>query len=153
MPSGEGKKELWRRDHTLRRWAAQAAPLVSSNLAGEVMPMMVTARMIGVMTWAKGVKEKRLLMCKMRIVGVAAILAGAIAVEAGLADARPFAKKQQQFAVGAQYGTNHVYVPAEDMDRFAPSFLPTFGGKSSQSLVVTRPPTPSSTTLQALPKP
>ena len=34
MPSGEGKKELWRRDHTLRRWAAQAAPLVRSHLAG-----------------------------------------------------------------------------------------------------------------------
>ncbi len=34
MPFGEGKKELWRRDHTLRRWAAQAAPLVRSNLAG-----------------------------------------------------------------------------------------------------------------------
>src|SRR6266481_7629401 len=56
------------------------------------MPMMVTARMIAVMTWPNAVKEKRLLMCKMRIVGVAAILAGAIAVEAGLADARPFAK-------------------------------------------------------------
>src|SRR5258706_12815777 len=38
MPSGEGKKELWRRDHTLRRWAAQAAPLVRSNLAGAMSP-------------------------------------------------------------------------------------------------------------------
>src|SRR5258707_14611809 len=34
MPSGEGKKELWRRDHALRRWAAQGAPLMRSNLAG-----------------------------------------------------------------------------------------------------------------------
>jgi len=38
MPSGEGKKELWRRDHTLRHWAAQAAPLVRSNLAGAMSP-------------------------------------------------------------------------------------------------------------------
>src|SRR5258705_7762813 len=36
MPSGEGKKELWRRDHTLRRWAAQAA-LVRSDLAGAMV--------------------------------------------------------------------------------------------------------------------
>jgi predicted enzyme related to lactoylglutathione lyase len=92
-------------------------------------------------------------MCKMRIVGVTAILAGAITVEAGLADARSFAKTQQQFAVGAQYGTTHVYVPAEDMDRFAASFLATFGGKSSQPMVVTVTPTPSSTTWQALTTP
>ena len=80
-------------------------------------------------------------------------MAGAIAVEAALADARPFAKKQQQFAVGAQYGTTHVYVPAEDMDRFAASFLATFGGKSSQPMVVTVTPTPSNTTWQALTTP
>jgi hypothetical protein len=59
---------------------------------------------------------------KMRIVGVAAILAAAMAVEAGRADARPFAKTPQ-FAVGAQYGSTHVYVAAEDMDRFTASFL------------------------------
>ena len=92
-------------------------------------------------------------MRKMRIVGVAAILAGALAVEAGFADARPFAKTRQQFAVGAQYGATHVYVPAEDMDRFAASFLATFGGKSSQPMVVTVTPTPSSTTWQALTTP
>ena len=101
---------------------------------------------------ASAVKEKRLLMRQMRIIGVVAILAGAIAVEAGLADARPFAKTQQ-LAVGAQYGTTHVYVPAEDMDRFAASFLATFGGKSSQPMVVTVTPTPSSTTWQALTTP
>jgi hypothetical protein len=71
--------------------------------------MMVTTWMIAVMTWASAVKRKRLLMCKIRIFGVAVILAGAVAVQAGLADARPL---QQQFAVGAQYGTTHVYVPA-----------------------------------------
>src|SRR5258705_4234457 len=118
MHSGEGKKELWRRDHTLRRWAAQAAPLVRSNLAGEVMPMMVTARLIAVMTWPNAVKEKRLLMCKMRIVGVAAILAGAIAVEAGIAAAHPFAKRHQQVAVRAQNGHTHVYMTAPHMQSF-----------------------------------
>jgi hypothetical protein len=70
----------------------------------------------------------------MRMAGVASILATAIAVAAGLADARPLARTQQktpQFAVGAQYGTAHVYVAAEDMDRFAASFVANFGGKSS----------------------
>ena len=43
MPSGEGKKELWRRDHTLRRWATQAAPLVRSNLAGAMSPVQRAA--------------------------------------------------------------------------------------------------------------
>jgi predicted enzyme related to lactoylglutathione lyase len=89
---------------------------------------------------------------KMRIVGMAAILAAAMAVEAGLADARPFAKTAQ-FAVGAQYGSTHVYVAAEDMDRFTASFLATFGGKSSQPRVVTVTPTPSSTAWQALTTP
>jgi predicted enzyme related to lactoylglutathione lyase len=46
-----------------------------------------------------------------------------------------------------------VYVAAEDMDRFAASFLATFGGKSSQPMVVTVTPTPSSTTWQALTTP
>jgi hypothetical protein len=96
----------------------------------------------------------------MRIVGVAGILAAAIAVSVGLADARPLAKTQAkteaktpQFAVGAQYGTAHVYVAAEDMDRFAASFLATFGGKNSQASVVTVTPTPSSTSWQALTTP
>jgi predicted enzyme related to lactoylglutathione lyase len=92
-------------------------------------------------------------MRKMGIVGVAAIFVGAIAVETRLADGRPFAKTQQQFAVGAQYGTTHVYVPAEDMDRFAASFLATFGGRSSQPMVVTVTPAPSSTAWQALTTP
>src|SRR5271156_3138364 len=96
----------------------------------------------------------------MRIVGAAGIFTAAIVVAAGLADARPLAKTQaktqartQQFAVGAQYGTAHVYVAAEDMDRFAASFLATFGGKSSQAAVVTVTPTPSSTSWQALTTP
>jgi hypothetical protein len=76
----------------------------------------------------------------------------AISLAAGLAGARPLAETPQ-FAVGAQYGSAHVYVPAEDMDRFAASFLGTFGGKSSQPAVVAITPTPSSTTWQALTTP
>jgi hypothetical protein len=61
--------------------------------------------------------------------------------------------KAEQVGVGAQYGTAHVYVAAEDMDRFAASFLATFGGTSSQPAVVTVTPTPSSTNWQALTTP
>jgi hypothetical protein len=92
----------------------------------------------------------------MRIAGVAGILAIAVVVVPGLVDARPLTKTQaktQQFAVGAQYGTAHVYVAAEDMDRFAASFVATFGGKSSRAAVVTVTPTPSSTIWQALATP
>ena len=56
-------------------------------------------------------------------------------------------------AVGAQYGTAHVYVAAADMDRFATSFLATFGGKSSQPAAVTVTPTPSTTNWQAIATP
>jgi hypothetical protein len=82
---------------------------------------------------------------RMQIMQVAAISA----VVACLA---PVARAEQ-VAVGAQYGTAHIYVAAEDMDRFAASFLATFGGTSSQPAVVTVTPTPSSTNWQALTTP
>lgn len=88
----------------------------------------------------------------MRPLGVAAILAAAVTLQPGLADARP-AVKMQQLAVGPQYGTTHVYVAAEDMDRFAASFLATFGGTSSKPAVVTVTPTPSAADWQALTTP
>jgi hypothetical protein len=91
-------------------------------------------------------------MRKTGIIVVAAVLAAGITIKPGLADAGPIARTQQ-FGVGAQYGTTHVYVAAEDMDRFAASFLATFGGKSSQPTVVTVTPTPSSTAWQALTTP
>jgi hypothetical protein len=56
-------------------------------------------------------------------------------------------------AVGAQYGTAHVYVAPEDMERFTASFLATFDGTSSQPALVTVTPTPSSTNWQALTTP
>jgi hypothetical protein len=91
-------------------------------------------------------------MRQMRIIEIAAILIIALAVMPGPADARPL-DKTEQFAVGAQYGTAHVYVAAADMDRFAASFLATFGGKSSQPSAVTVTPTPSTTNWQALTTP
>src|SRR5258707_4524620 len=51
-------------------------------------------------------------------------------------------------AVGPQYDTTHVYVPAEDFDRFVASVLQTFGGKTGQDGVLTVAPTPSSTRIQ-----
>ena len=92
------------------------------------------------------------LMRIIKTVGIAAILAGTTAFQPRLADARP-AAKTPEVAVGAQYGTTHVYVAAEDMDRLAASFLATFGGKSSDKSVATITPTPSSTNWQAISTP
>jgi len=51
-------------------------------------------------------------------------------------------------AVGPQYDTAHVYVAAEDFDRFVTSFVATFGGSTSTQGVFTVTPTPSSTMSQ-----
>src|SRR5437870_11773026 len=51
-------------------------------------------------------------------------------------------------AVAPQYDTTHVYVAAEDLDRFVTSFLATFGGSTSKQGMATVTPTPSSTVLQ-----
>jgi hypothetical protein len=91
-------------------------------------------------------------MRQMRIIEIAGILVTAVAVMPGPADARPL-DKTKHFAVGAQYGTTHVYVAAADMERFTASFLATFGGRSSQPSVVTVTPTPSTTNWQALTTP
>jgi predicted enzyme related to lactoylglutathione lyase len=53
-------------------------------------------------------------------------------------------------AVGPQYDTTHVYVASADVDRFANSFVATFGGHSTKQVVATVTPTPSSTTSQLL---
>jgi hypothetical protein len=91
-------------------------------------------------------------MRQMRIMEIAAILVAAVAVMSGTAEARPL-DKSEQFGVGAQYGTAHVYVAVTDMDRFTASFLATFGGKSSQPSTVTVTPTPSTTNWQVLATP
>src|SRR5467141_2539974 len=51
-------------------------------------------------------------------------------------------------AVGPQYDTTHVYVPAADFDRFVVSVLQTFGGKTGQDGVLKVTPTPSTTRIQ-----
>ena len=56
-------------------------------------------------------------------------------------------------AVAPQYSTTHVYVGPEDVDRFTASFLATFGGQSTEQVVATVTPTPSSTTSQLLQTP
>jgi hypothetical protein len=86
----------------------------------------------------------------MRLVNSAAIatvLIGALATAPAVARV---AAKPQQFAVGAQYDTTHVYVAPDDVDRLANSFLATFGGQSTKQVVVTVTPTPSTTSSQLL---
>jgi hypothetical protein len=83
------------------------------------------------------------------IIGLAAALAGSSMVHGEFASAQP-AGETSQFAVGAQYGTTHVYVAEQDMDRFTASFVATFGGKSTPRSVVTVTPTPSQTSWQAV---
>jgi predicted enzyme related to lactoylglutathione lyase len=51
-------------------------------------------------------------------------------------------------AVGPQYDTAHVYIPATDFDRFVASVLATFGGMTSPKAAVTVTPVPSKTTSQ-----
>jgi hypothetical protein len=56
-------------------------------------------------------------------------------------------------AIGPQYDTTHVYVAPSDVNAFVASFLGTFGGKSTNQVVATVTPTPSSTTSQLLQTP
>lgn len=60
---------------------------------------------------------------------------------------------QPSVAVAPQYDTTHVYVAPDDVNKFAASFLSTFGGHSTKQVVATVTPTPSSTTSQLLQTP
>ena len=74
------------------------------------------------------------------------------ALDAGLlvaALATP-AVRVQYLAVSAQYDTTHVYLAPTDVQRFAQSFVATFGGKSTPQAIVTVTPTPSETSSQLL---
>jgi predicted enzyme related to lactoylglutathione lyase len=53
-------------------------------------------------------------------------------------------------AVGAQYGTTHVYVAASDFDALVNSFVATFGGKPTKRIVVNVLAVPSRTEQQAV---
>lgn len=59
----------------------------------------------------------------------------------------------EDFSVGPQYDTTHVYVSPENVDQFAKSFSETFGGASTRQVVATVTPTPSSTTSQLVQTP
>jgi predicted enzyme related to lactoylglutathione lyase len=84
-----------------------------------------------------------------KILLISSLLTGASAAIANDA-AHPSAP---QVGVGAQYDTTHVYVAPDDVDKFATSFLATFGGQSTKQAVATLTPTPSSTTTQLLQTP
>jgi hypothetical protein len=58
------------------------------------------------------------------------------------------AQTNPNVAVGPQYDTTHVYVPAAEFDRFVSSLLATFGGTASKQGVFTVTPTPSKTMSQ-----
>jgi predicted enzyme related to lactoylglutathione lyase len=75
-----------------------------------------------------------------------ALILVASAANAG-AQTRP-AASSPAVAVGPQYDTTHVYVAAEDFDRFVTSLVATFGGSTSKQGVFTVTPTPSSTMSQ-----
>jgi hypothetical protein len=92
-------------------------------------------------------------MCRAKIFFIAALsmlfgMPTAMPGRAALA-----AESTAWIAVAPQYDTTHVYVAPEDVDRFVASFLATFGGKSTQQVVATVTPTPSSTTSQLLQTP
>src|SRR6266849_4456683 len=84
-----------------------------------------------------------------RFLLLASLLSGASAAVAKDATRQ----SASQLGVGAQYDTTHVYVAPEDVDKFATSFLATFGGQSTKQVVATVTPTPSSTTSQLLQTP
>jgi hypothetical protein len=56
--------------------------------------------------------------------------------------------KTPDVAVGAQFDTTHVYVPAADFDRCVASLIATFGGRKTPQGVFTVTPTPSKTKSQ-----
>src|SRR5882757_6516135 len=87
--------------------------------------------------------------CVIRILLLASFL-----MTASSAIARdPGPSPTSQVGVGAQYDTTHVYVAPDDVDKFAASFLATFGGQSTKQVVATVTPAPSSTTSQLLQTP
>jgi predicted enzyme related to lactoylglutathione lyase len=79
--------------------------------------------------------------------------AAAVGTTAPVAAKDAAKSREAGVAVAPQYDTTHVYVAPEDVDKFAASFLATFGGKSTKQVVATVTPTPSSTTSQLLQTP
>ena len=74
----------------------------------------------------------------------AAIILSLYAAQTVLADTA----QTNNFTVGPQYDTTHVYVAPEDFNRFVASFVATFGGTTSKQGVFQVTPTPSQTMSQ-----
>jgi predicted enzyme related to lactoylglutathione lyase len=74
-----------------------------------------------------------------------ALIAAILLASSANADAQ---SSSPALAVGPQYDTTHVYVAAEDFDRFVTSVVATFGGSPTKQGVFTVTPTPSSTMSQ-----
>jgi hypothetical protein len=55
--------------------------------------------------------------------------------------------------VGPQYDTTHVYVAQQAMDKFAASFVATFGGQATKPMTLIVTPTPSKTKWEAVQTP
>src|SRR5438477_12983509 len=81
------------------------------------------------------------------------LLLASLVMTASNAIARDPAHFPPPVGVGAQYDTTHVYVAPDEVEKFAASFLATFGGRTTKQVVVTVTPTPSSTTSQLLQTP
>jgi hypothetical protein len=75
-------------------------------------------------------------MMKLRLILAAGLIAG------------PAPAVAQDYSVGPQYDTTHVYVAAEDFGRFVSSFVATFGGTTSKQGLFQVTPTPSKTMSQ-----
>jgi hypothetical protein len=73
---------------------------------------------------------------------------GLLAVFASLAIAMPLLVEADaapaRVAVGPQYGSAHVYVAPDQVDRLVESLVATFGGHASPASVITATPVPSS---------
>jgi hypothetical protein len=74
---------------------------------------------------------------------IAALSSAPLTAQAASSSAAPV-------AVGPQYGSTHVYVAADDFDRFVDSVIATFGGTKSQQGIFQVTPTPSQTISQLI---
>ena len=84
----------------------------------------------------------------MRTIKALTLVAVLVASAANAAAQTSGAASSLAVGVGPQYDTAHVYVAAEEFDRFVTSFLATFGGSTFKQGVFTVTPTPSSTMSQ-----
>jgi hypothetical protein len=90
----------------------------------------------------------RLVRALPAIVFTILLIIGTVRVDVGQQQATP--NVTPNIAVGPQYSSTHVYVTPDDFDRFAASFLATFGGTTSKQVVTNVTPTPSSTLSQLI---